>query len=139
MIWIVYTGSNGALCYEYDPDGRITRVGRVFSGAGTVCSAADEKTDYGYDAQGRLSTIRYPNGLTGYVQYDEAGRIRTTGYRRSNGTLLTSDTFEYLPGSRLYASITRTTATESKKTHLRCLGAAADGDRAGWAQDRVRV
>jgi YD repeat-containing protein len=116
VTWIVYTGSNGAVCYEYDPDGRITRVGRVFSGSGTVCSAADEKTDYTYDAQGRLRTIKYPNGLTGYVQYDVLGRISTTGYRRANGTLLTSDTFSYLPGGRLYASITRTTATEVYQT-----------------------
>jgi hypothetical protein len=29
VTWIIYTGSKGAVCYEYDPDGRITRVGRV--------------------------------------------------------------------------------------------------------------
>ena len=116
ITWITYPG-NGAVCYEYDPDGRITRVGRVLSGAGTVCSAADEKTDYTYDSKGRLSGVSYPNGIQRYLTYDNnTGQVKETGYRKSNGTLIYSDTFAYLPGTILYQSITRATATTISTT-----------------------
>lgn len=117
VTWIVYSASNGAVCYEYDPDGRITRVGRVFSGSGTVCGAADEKTDYSYDSKGRLSTIAHPNGITGFIEYDAiTGQMKSAGYRRGNGTLIYRDEFTYVPGTPLYSRITRTTATDSTST-----------------------
>ena len=94
-----------------------TRVGRFFTGSGAVCSAADEKTDYTYDSQGRLSQIRYPNGITGFIQYDAGtGQVKEAGYRRPNGTLIYRDEFVYVSGTPLYARITRTTATESRTT-----------------------
>ncbi|MEK6750002.1 MAG: RHS repeat-associated core domain-containing protein [Pseudomonadota bacterium] len=117
ITWINYR-EGGGVCYEYDGDSRITRIGRMYTvSASAVCSAANEKTDVGYDTKGRLSSTRYPNGITGFRTYDDVtGQLKTAGYRRANGTLVYSDTYEYWPGSSLYYSITRSTPSDVKTT-----------------------
>jgi len=116
ITWITYPG-NGEVCYQYDPDGRITRVGRFHANTEAQCSAADEKTDYHYDGKGRLDTISYPNGLNQYRHYhSDTGLVKEVGYEYANGTLLYSDRYEYTPFTRLYHQVIRKTAAGSKTT-----------------------
>ena len=116
ITWITYPG-NGEVCYEYDPDGRITRVGRSHTTGTAQCSGASEKTDYSYDAKGRLASITYPNGLSQYRSYHtDTGLLKEVGYKYSNGTLLYSDSYEYIPFTRLYHKVIRKMATGSKTT-----------------------
>ncbi len=97
----------------------LTRVGRLYSSnTGTACDSADELTDYHYDQRGRPSDINYPNGITRYIDYDQVtGQIVGIGYRKANGGLIFSDVYEYVPASRLYASVTRTTAISRGTTY----------------------
>ncbi len=118
LTWIVYPG-NGRVCYQYDADGRLTRTGRLYeNNAGTVCGAADEITDYGYDARGRQSGISYPNGISRSIAFSSlTGQIEEVSYKNANGGLLFSDRYEYVPASRLYKSITHTTAVSRGTTY----------------------
>ena len=117
ITWIAYMEEGGEVCYEYDPDGRMTRVGRVLpQGVRTVCSAADEITDFNYDVKGRLETIDYPNGVQKFQEYSvTTGQITRVGYRKQpSGDLIYSDTFVYIPNSNLYDTVTRTTSGGSE-------------------------
>lgn len=106
-------GSNGSVCYQYDPDGRLTRVGRIPAGQTAAhCGAANvEKTDYTYDIKGRLKTRTYPNGIQSYWDYDpDTGLLKELGHKRADGSLIYSDTFFYVPNTTLYQRIAHTTA-----------------------------
>ena len=117
ITWITYPGGT-EVCYEYDADGRLTRVGRAYTTNAGICANADEKTDYAYDARGRLETITYPNNIVGFLTYyPDTGLLNTAGYKRANGTLIYSDVFEYVIGSNLYKSVTRATSTDKQTTH----------------------
>ena len=120
LTWITYPG-NGRVCYEYDADGRLTRTGRLYSdNIATTCDAANEITDYRFDVRGRLDGISYPNGISRYVKYNEfTGQIEEVGYKKVNGGLIFSDRYEYVPASRLYASIKHTTAVSSGITYYK--------------------
>jgi len=122
ITWITYPGDNAAnatqVCYEYDADGRLTRVGRSYTTNAGICNNAEEKTDYSYDALGRLETITYPKYIVGFRSYHpDTGLLKSAGYKRTNGTLLYSDVFEYVHGSALYKTVTRHTSTDKKTTH----------------------
>lgn len=117
--WITYP-DNSQTCYEYDPDGRITAVGRAprTLSPAHCASPGVERIVYQYDAQGRLIRRAYPNGLESYISYDPAtGLIKTAGQRKTaTGELISSDTYAYYPNSRLYQSLTRATPTGSQTT-----------------------
>ena len=116
ITWITYP-DGGEVCYEYDPDGRMTRVGRVLPpGGASLCSAADEITDLNYDVKGRLETIDYPNGVQKFQEYSvTTGQITRVGYRKQpSGDLIYSDTFVYIPNSNLYDIVTRTASGGSE-------------------------
>ncbi len=114
---IGYPG-NGQACYEYDGDGRLTRVGRIHSPDTTIkCFEADEITNYSFDTYGRLIKVSYPNDIERYIKYDAVtGQVKSFGYINANDGLIYSDSFKYIPGTKLYYSITRTTALEEKTT-----------------------
>lgn len=117
LTWITYP-DNSQVCYEYDPDGRIATVGRVpRTVTATHCAVSGvERTTYAYDAQGRLSTRTYPNGIQSTWVYDSAtGLLKSLGHK-TGATLIYSDTYTYYPGSRLYQSITRATPAGSATT-----------------------
>jgi len=117
ITWITYPGGT-EVCYEYDADGRLTRVGRAYSTDKGICANADEKTDYSYDTRGRLETITYPNGIIGFRSYyPDTGLLKAAGYKRTNGTLIYSDQFDYVIDSNLYKSVTRVTSTDKKTTY----------------------
>jgi len=116
---IIYGYNNGVACYQYDADGRLTKVGRILTGVdSTACESVDvEWTDYVYDAKGRLKTRTYDaNGVQSYWDYAlDTGQLREIGHTK-NGTLIYSDTFIYVPGTNLYDKIGRTDATGLKTT-----------------------
>ncbi len=118
LTWITYPG-NGRVCYQYDPDGRLTRVGRVYqNNTALICSGADEITDYSFDNRGRLIKVLLPNGIERFLDYDNTeGQLSAFGYKNANGRLIYRDAFKYVPGSSLYFSITRTTPTEQNTTY----------------------
>jgi len=110
--WIDYGLNNGQVCYEYDADGRVTRVGRVPSGStATFCNdAIVEKTNYIYDVKGRPDMVTYPNGVsTIYKYYPVTGLIENVTNRKGNNQLIFSERFTYFPNTNLYKSVTRTT------------------------------
>jgi len=118
ITWITYP-DGGDVCYEYDADGRMKRVGRVLPPGGvTDCASADEKTDFIYDTKGRLDTVSYPNGVEKFQTYYSAtGQIKSVGYhRQTGGELIYSDTFVYIPNSNLYDTVTRTTTAGADVT-----------------------
>jgi len=118
LTWITYPG-NGRVCYQYDPDGRLTRVGRVYQdNTALICSGADEITNYSFDNRGRLIKVLLPNGIERLLDYDNTtGQLNAFSYKNANGRLIYRDTFKYVPGSSLYFSITRTTPTEQSATY----------------------
>ncbi len=116
---IIYGYNNGVACYQYDADGRLTKVGRILTGQdSTACQSVDvEWTSYVYDAKGRLDTRTYHNGVRSYWDYAlDTGQLREIGHTKADGTLIYSDTFIYVPGTNLYDKISRTDATGLKTT-----------------------
>ncbi|MCX6937525.1 MAG: DUF6531 domain-containing protein [Verrucomicrobia bacterium] len=81
------TDALGTLTYGYDAAGRPDRLtegtaalradhdllGRVR----THTDARNQQIGYGYDAAGRLTTLRYPGGFSITYAYDVAGRLHT--------------------------------------------------------------
>lgn len=116
---IIYGNSNGVACYQYDPDGRLTKVGRILTGNDSaICKdVAVEWTLYIYDAKGRLDTRTYPNGVQSYWDYNPStGQVMEIGHKKADGTLIYSDAFVYIPGTNLYDKITHTDANGLKTT-----------------------
>lgn len=116
---IIYGNNNGVACYQYDPDGRLTKVGRILTGNdSSICKdVAVEWTLYNYDAKGRLDTRTYPNGVQSYWDYNSiTGQLMEVGHKKADGTLIYSDAFVYIPGTNLYDKITRTDANGLKTT-----------------------
>jgi len=114
-------GINGVVCYQYDPDGRLKKVGRNVSGTDkAACNVTTgiEWTVYGYDAKGRLKTRTYHNDLQSYWDYDPStGQLVEIGHLKSNGALIYSDAFVYVPGTNLYEKILHTDANGLKTTN----------------------
>ncbi|MDH5693424.1 MAG: RHS repeat-associated core domain-containing protein [Gammaproteobacteria bacterium] len=117
ITWITYP-DGGEVCYEYDGDSRITRVGRVVAGTtASICDEAVEKTDYGYDNRGRLSTLRYPNGITTEITYDPTtGKTLSVGHSKASGALIYQDAYTYHLGTNLYETVTRYTSSGKSVT-----------------------
>ncbi len=129
ITWIIYPAGNGGACYEYDPDSRITAVGRVAAGeaitASSLCSESRvNRHEYDYDTRGRIYRLNYPNGV--YTQWDydtSTGQLEEVGHYRVNtpsdttdDTLIYNDTFVYFPNSQLYKEITRTNSAGAATT-----------------------
>ena len=114
ITWIIYptiaAQTGNEVCYEYDPDGRITRVGRTPMGQAAVsfCRDAPEKTDYSYDTRGRLSRILHPNQFTtGYVYSATTGQLLEVHHQNNAGIEVFANFFSYVPNSERYARIRR--------------------------------
>lgn len=110
--WINYGNGGGQVCYQYDPDGKITRVGRILSGDSAVsCGAANvEKTDYTYDSKGRIQLIVYPNKVTTEYTYDPSnGLLNSVTHKNGSNQLIFSDSYTYKPGTSYFSSESRTT------------------------------
>ena len=119
VTWIEYPDTS-KVCYEYDPDSRITRVGRGQADASmdAPCGQTDiDKIDYVYDNRGRLSKITRPNDIESFIEYyDETGLVRIAGHQKANGGLIYSDRYVYFPNTNLYRTIIRTTPEGLKAT-----------------------
>ena len=116
---ITYDNDNGVACYQYDADGRLTKVGRTLTGQTSAACQTDsvEWTSYVYDARGRLKTRTYANNIQSYWDYSlDTGQLREIGHSKSDGTLIYSDTFIYVPGTNLYDKISRTDSNGLKTT-----------------------
>lgn len=119
ITWVVYPDKT-KVCYEYTLDGQLKFVGRTTAAQAVTspCNSAAVKTDYTYDAVGRLDKVSYPNGIEKYVRYSAStGQVEKTGYRYTqSNALIYEDRFEYIPNTRLYDKITRTTPNSSAVT-----------------------
>ena len=114
ITWIIYpttaSQTGNEVCYEYDRDGRITRVGRTPIGQAAVsfCRDAPEKTDYTYDSRGRLSRIVHPNLFTtGYIYSATTGQLLEVHHQNNIGSEVFANFFSYVPNSERYARIRR--------------------------------
>ena len=90
----VQRADGSSVATEYWPDGLVKAQ---VDGAGAV-------TGYGYDAQGRLSTVTDPAGRTTTYRHDPAGRVMSK--ERPGGSCLAAIkvgciTYSYFPGGEL--------------------------------------
>jgi YD repeat-containing protein len=77
--------------YEYDLASRLTAV--LFRGS---------RTEYSWDAAGRLTVKTLPNGIRQTYDYDDANRLTQIRYLRSDGTLIEAIAYLYdAKGQRL--------------------------------------
>ena len=97
--------------YGYDLAGNrttLTYPGDAVHPARTVAYAYDKANrldkivdwdsrvwDYTTDGAGRITQMLYPNGITGMRMYDQAGRLSSLAYQRSDGTGLMGFAYTY--------------------------------------------
>lgn len=119
IIWIDYPAGQGAVCYEYDGDNRITAVGRIPAGQTAAnCNASNVlRTVYSYHpSTGQIERIDYPNGTnTVWSYYPSTNQVESVGHYKGIG-LIYKDTFTYSPNSHQYQSITRDKPGSSETT-----------------------
>jgi YD repeat-containing protein len=69
--------ASGTLRFEYDPANRLTRF----------INAKNQRIHYGYDANGNLTTLTYPDGKVARYTYDTANRLQTVTDWLGNSTV----------------------------------------------------
>lgn len=98
----------GTVTYKYDAASRLTSLTEP-DGTTTVT--------FGYNNDDQRTTTSYPNKVTQTIGYDNAGRETSVVGKKSDGTLLTSFTYCYLP----VPTGTTTCPTSGTPTNLRTL------------------
>lgn len=91
------TDASGSTSYEYGPEGELVRQSGTINGQSLVHS-------WGYDAQGRLSSMSYPGGLQLNYDYGSFGLLSKVRATLNGQALTLADGFLYQPATaRPYA------------------------------------
>jgi len=82
--------ADGSWTYGYDPNKNLT----------SITDSGGQATQYTYDVNNRLSKTIYPDGTTGYREYDVNGRLLQIAWKNGQGNLLNGTVYTLLPNGQ---------------------------------------
>jgi len=95
-----------SLRYVYDASGNLTKLtypdGKVlnylYNEANQLVEVVDwsnRRTKFGYDADSRVTSIQFPNGVMRLMEYDAGGRLKRRRDVRSTGAVIVEYLYDY--------------------------------------------
>jgi RHS repeat-associated protein len=113
----------GSLTYQYDSWGRRTLLTQAVGGttqinyvnekvSSVLKMPENETTSWTYDSYGRISTQTLGNGTATTYSYDALDRLNSIIHRKSNGAIISSETYQYDAGGNLTYKIVDSVRTD---------------------------